>query len=728
LADGWAAGLTLMLMTPSDRPDRPALEARERLFDFFAEEVLSRLSPLERRTLERLAVLPRMTPELAQLVSGDADAPALLERLARASLFTQRREGDEPVFAFHALFAAFLRGRLERDTPHDALQALLVRAGHALAAAGDVEAGVERLIEGEAWDDARLLIAGGAPVLLAQGRAATVHRHIAALPAPHAASLAYWRGVCLLDVDPDAALADMRSAYHTAVGAGDVPAQLAACAGAAHALVPLGRLIALDPWIGIVTAHADTLQRGFDPALEARIVPGVLSALVHRMAWHPLCEPLAERGERLLYGASGGGARLLLGSLAYHFMWRGQLDRVERILHHIDALCAQGLASPTTTMRWWSIGMATKALLGHQQAARADLDQALAVADAMPPPFRLMLALAASHVAIGSLDVMAARAHQQQASALLQPDSADARTALELQRGLLALLEGTAPEALRQFRSAQASARQGGMHIREHLALIGVAFASVALGDAAGALRYLDEARMHPIHAVCRWHHWIYGCVAAQAALQRGDTAAVVRELGDALRVAGDCGFRYAMMLTMRPDVLPGLMAFALEHDIEPAVARDLIARLQLQAPESADASWPWPVRIRALGRLDVEVGGAPLRQSRKECRRLLEMVRLLAAHAGRPLPLEQIADELWPDAEGDAARNALDNALHRLRKALGGEDRVLLRQGGVVLNRQRCWVDVAALERLLRAFDDLAADALPCWVREVRRLYAAHP
>jgi len=133
-------------------------------------------------------------------------------------------------------------------------------------------------------------------------------------------------------------------------------------------------------------------------------------------------------------------------------------------------------------------------------------------------------------------------------------------------------------------------------------------------------------------------------------------------------------------------------------------------------------------VRIRALGRLEVEVGGAPLRQSRKASRRLLEMVRLLAAHAGRPLPLEQIADELWPDAEGDAARNALDNALHRLRKALGGEDRVLLRQGGVVLNRQRCWVDVAALERLLRAFDDLAADALPCWVREVRRLYAAHP
>ena len=75
--------------------------------------------------------------------------------------------------------------------------------------------------------------------------------------------------------------------------------------------------------------------------------------------------------------------------------------------------------------------------------------------------------------------------------------------------------------------------------------------------------------------------------------------------------------------------------------------------------------------------------------------------------------------DTLWPDAEGDAARNALDNALHRLRKWLGGDDRVLLRQGALALNSARCWTDVAALEVLLD--DELELDD---YVVNFRRMY----
>ena len=84
------------------------------------------------------------------------------------------------------------------------------------------------------------------------------------------------------------------------------------------------------------------------------------------------------------------------------------------------------------------------------------------------------------------------------------------------------------------------------------------------------------------------------------------------------------------------------------------------------------------------------------------------------------------MADALWPDSDGDAARNALDNALHRLRKMLGGDDRVLLRQGALQLNPQRCWTDVGALEALLARLEACPTDDIASLGLATRALYRA--
>ncbi len=159
---------------------------------------------------------------------------------------------------------------------------------------------------------------------------------------------------------------------------------------------------------------------------------------------------------------------------------------------------------------------------------------------------------------------------------------------------------------------------------------------------------------------------------------------------------------------------------------VEPEIARDIVVRNQLKAPPQADDAWPWAVRVHAFGTLAVEIGGAPMASSRKESRRLLELLGVLAAHGSTPVPQDQIADALWPDAEGDAARNALDNALHRLRKALGGDDRIVLRQGALVLNPQRCWTDVGALERVLSELSAAPPSQRPALMHKLRRLHHA--
>ncbi len=114
-AQGWAAGLTLMLLGASRDAGATAPEARERLFDYFAGEVLSRMPAEQQQALGTLAFLPSTTAELAVAMSGYAKAPQALEHLAASSLFTDRREGPPAVFVFHALFSEFLRRRVERS-------------------------------------------------------------------------------------------------------------------------------------------------------------------------------------------------------------------------------------------------------------------------------------------------------------------------------------------------------------------------------------------------------------------------------------------------------------------------------------------------------------------------------------------------------------------------------------------------------------------------------------
>jgi DNA-binding SARP family transcriptional activator len=121
--------------------------------------------------------------------------------------------------------------------------------------------------------------------------------------------------------------------------------------------------------------------------------------------------------------------------------------------------------------------------------------------------------------------------------------------------------------------------------------------------------------------------------------------------------------------------------------------------------------AWPWPIRVYTLGRFAVECGGEPLRFPGKTQRRPLELLRALIAFGGRDVSETQLVDALWPDAEGDAAHRALATTLHRLRKLLGHDGALELREGRLSLNPYVCWVDVWACETLLAGAEQLGQE-----------------
>lgn len=125
------------------------------------------------------------------------------------------------------------------------------------------------------------------------------------------------------------------------------------------------------------------------------------------------------------------------------------------------------------------------------------------------------------------------------------------------------------------------------------------------------------------------------------------------------------------------------------------------------------------PVRIYTLGRFSLLLQGQPAVFGRKTPHRPLELLKAIIAAGGRDISLSMLTTVLWPDSDGDDAKRAFDTTLFRLRKILGDERVIVLREGKVSLDSRYCWTDVWAFERLagrlnrIRNLDTTGKDAL---------------
>ncbi len=144
-SDGWAAGLVLMRehlgRDGGAVPDTLLPEGKEAVFDYFTGEIFARAKPNNQRTLMLAALLPSVTASDAEAITGDADAPRVLDYLYRHHLFTDRRRtGAAPIYQFHGLFREFLLAEGQRRLPAAERRVAMDRAGNQLAARGDFDA------------------------------------------------------------------------------------------------------------------------------------------------------------------------------------------------------------------------------------------------------------------------------------------------------------------------------------------------------------------------------------------------------------------------------------------------------------------------------------------------------------------------------------------------------------------------------------------------------------
>jgi predicted ATPase/DNA-binding SARP family transcriptional activator len=228
-----------------------------------------------------------------------------------------------------------------------------------------------------------------------------------------------------------------------------------------------------------------------------------------------------------------------------------------------------------------------------------------------------------------------------------KPATAHPLTAL----GHIALLEGKRDEAIRSFRDALAihfelDDRFGLTHVVE-----GIGLALLEAGEAETGTRLIAAASAA----------WLQlGARPGRDAAFEDEKEARIREAltNDRLRIVLASGA-------------------AMSYDAMVALAREHVSRIGAEARV--------PLRVRALGPLEIERDGEKVEESARSRELLLY---LLSYPAGRTK--EQIGAALWPDADPSRLRNNFHVTMHRLRKSLGAAEWIVVDGDTYALDRSR--------------------------------------
>lgn len=149
--EGWAAGLQLAALSLQGAPDAPeAIDAfngqNPDLLDYLVDEVLQNQPPELQSFLLKTSILERLSGPLCEVVTGEADGQAKLQQIEGANLFLFPLDPERRWFRYHALFADFLRARLQAQLGAPAVAELRHRAALWYRSQGQTPEGLEHLL------------------------------------------------------------------------------------------------------------------------------------------------------------------------------------------------------------------------------------------------------------------------------------------------------------------------------------------------------------------------------------------------------------------------------------------------------------------------------------------------------------------------------------------------------------------------------------------------------
>ena len=699
-SSGWAAGFVLMIdhLRRTDRRTVPAIEeSQSAVFDYFAEEILAACCPRDQRTLMLTAMLPRVTARVAEALSGQSDAGLLLERLNERHLFVERHSASEPSYEYHRLFKIFLCARAQEVLDASDRAGAASRAAALLEQEGQGEDAISAYIAAGNHESAAGLILREARRLHDEGRSRTLADWIAALPPRLLETqpwIAYWAGACQVWSGPGRARPNLELSFRRFAALHDLNGQILAAGALTRACILDPNWALLDEWIDVL----DRLLSEDTATVEPEVLLAGLSRFVYvtlaRRPGHPRLAARADRTRALLGGAAEPSAAVMAGySLLFYFTWTGQASEGEWVLRQIAPLAADAGLSSVNLAHWLFAQGNFVLRFGDPGDALTLMDRALGIA-------------AANGLTIEGVIRRHRIAHLLTLSRIGEAQIELDRLA-ELPRvepyfelcAWLAWLQGRSAVALDEAKAALQLAGDRGRTFYRILDLWMMAAVAATSGDAEGALSHLRSYRCATAGTPGEFADFQALLIEAFVERSRGADDTCRTLLGRALEIGKRQ--RYRSCWGWSPALMVPLLDEALARGIEVEYCSELVRTHHLRPPSLDAEHWPWPVRIRTLGRFAIELDGTPLRFEGKAQRKPLTMLKILTAARDHPLAIDELIDLLWPSPE-DGGRKAFDITVHRLRKMLGCDAAVSVADRHASLDTRFVWVDAWALERLL--------------------------
>ena len=729
---GWAAAFVLMVKRSSDRQSlltAPEHAAEEVMFDYFYRELFQKTDNETQQMLLHTAFLPSITPVAAEQLAKNPKAGDILAQLQRGNFFTLRHAGPALVYQYHPLLRDFLAAQVHRLLGDEQRTALMRASAGLLAQEGRIEDAAQLLQAAGDWATLAMLIKQHAQVLLESGRHHTVTAWLEKLPSALREGdtwLLFWLGACRFPFDTTDAREILTQAYIDFRARSDGPGVFLAWASAVEAIVfEWADFSQLDRWI----EDLDELTRLFptfpSSQIEARVVSAMVSALMYQQPHHPHMEQWCQRLEAILRHIPNPSTRVLLGAhlLIYYLIWLRELAAADRILGLIRPPRGAKLSAIAEIM--WNIVLGNWCwVMNRPEEALAAVTAAQHVADDQGVMlWNFIIYATGADITLSRCNLEAARPYIERLEQLLVP-----RRRMDVGHYLVyvawsAGLRGDYARAVAAARETLAicifnQAETSAYLCHSHM---GLAQLLHMAGESREALTHASQAleigvRMRSTGT----RYWALWC-QAWIHLESGHEAEACEHLRAAFALGRVQGYARLTFYYNNPQIFAKLCCKALEAGIEMDYARAMIRERELLPPLDIPVpeSWPWPVKVHALGRFAVHINDKPLKFDGKSKKKPLELLKALIAFGGRAVSEDKLAEALWPDAEADAATRALTTTLHRLR-GLIGETTIARQEGRLTLDARRCWVDAWSFERQLATLESASRTQSPDEITEL--------
>ncbi len=359
LTQGWMAGLLLFAENREnvEQPHQIPMDRTDLLFDYFAGEVFAKLPEATRNFLYACSFPPAIDVGMAEMLTDHTDAGKILSELVRSNNFTYRISATPEIYRFHPLFRQFLQSHATEALDEGKLAHCRHLTAHLLVENGQIEPAAELLIEARAWPQLIELISSEAENLLQQSRTQTLLQWLDALPASQRDNtpwLHYWRGNCLMAVNPMESLRELSRAFELFEEEGNAAGSMLSWGMVVNAIVIVWNdYSVLDKWIArfdrLLERYADYPSQ----QIESLMVQGICKSLAWRYPARPDLPMWAERLEQLVTTSNDSDFRLLAGSnlVLYHAV-SGDIAVARSLVGILDSDLNSKLVSPLKKLVW----------------------------------------------------------------------------------------------------------------------------------------------------------------------------------------------------------------------------------------------------------------------------------------------------------------------------------------------------------------------------------------